>query len=253
MKTRMLACLFLGGCGLIVRGHYRAEPDAEGPDVTRDIALFVVPVSDWRDTRAEGRKTWRVSLTEVTTEDAFVPMPRFEEHSDAIGDSLREQWSVRYGLDLARRPVPAEGAFTVADLLTTARDEGFEQALVVAYEPFSRWSDVAGTSTRGVGSFQTTTIELDVYRGFLFVPAAGLFTVDGARTWTFERFGWVQVSRLPNLLAWRERFEPYVITRSEIGSPSAEEAAANAARLLTPGGLFPEDFVPPRGAKAAGD
>jgi hypothetical protein len=100
----------------------------------------------------------------------------------------------------AATDAPHKGHVTSDNLLTHAKQAGYEAAFVMVYTLFNRWQRLGGTQTVMGANMNTTIYNVKYTEGFLFIPSVALVDVaTGAILWSSAYYGLVSNATTPNI------------------------------------------------------
>ncbi len=184
----------------------------------------------------------------ITQESVFEPAkssagPSFELALNIKRELVSKGYSANAVNDLGH-----DTRISIKDIISNARQNGFDAAFIVYYSGLDKWTSYSTTTYTpyyaGDGRYRhSKSVIYDVHKGFLYLPNAALIdTKDNSMLWSTQHYGLVEYAKVFNISG-----QPFnkVVTEAILpyGDKSYLEAAGLAKDMIFKPEFWPRSFI----------
>lgn len=100
----------------------------------------------------------------------------------------------------AATDMPHRGYVSSEQILSHAKNAGYDAAFMMTYTLFKRWQRLGGTETTQSFNTRTTIVSVKYTEGYLFIPSVALVDVQSGKIlWSSAYYGIVSNAHTPNV------------------------------------------------------
>ncbi len=100
----------------------------------------------------------------------------------------------------AATDAPHRGYVSSDQIMTHAKNAGYDAVFMMTYTLYKRWQELAGTATSQSFNTRTTIINVKYTEGYLYIPSVALVDVQtGKILWSSSYYGIVSNAHTPNI------------------------------------------------------